>query len=46
MIKRILMFFGWEGGACAECKFCEAAHIDSDIQWHPDFDPCDNFKHL
>ena len=43
MFKRILMFFGWEGKVCTECKFCEAAHIDKDIWWHPDFDPCDKF---
>ena len=43
MFIKLLIYFGWCGNACKTCGFCNAAHTDKDLQWHPDNEPCNKF---
>lgn len=43
MFIKLLIYFGWRGDTCKTCGFCNAAHNDKDLQWHPDNEPCNKF---
>lgn len=43
MFKSFLIAVGWRGKDCSSCGFCNAAHTDKKLQWHPDNEPCNKF---
>ncbi len=39
-----MIALGWRGADCSECGFSNAAHTAHDLEWHPDFYPCQSFS--